>query len=72
MRGLLSDRGIMKTTDVEQDRVGTFQFTIATAEDTPESRRRWEGRIDALTDWLVYEWQRSRCAKTPSQTAERN
>jgi hypothetical protein len=62
----------MKTTDVAGDRVGKYQFTIATAEDTPESRRRWEGRIDALTDWLMYEWQRSRCAKTPAQIPERN
>ena len=39
------------------ERIGKLEFTIACAEDTPESRRRWDSRIDALTSLLLEEWR---------------
>jgi hypothetical protein len=38
------------------DRIGKFDFSVRFAEPTPESRTRWNGRIDALTDLLVTLW----------------
>jgi len=50
----------METVAAAQHRVGTFQFTVTEAEDSPESRRRWEARAEALASWLLSEWQRER------------
>jgi len=50
----------MIVTNDEQltERVGKFDFTVERAEDRPESKRRWDRRIDALTAWLLEEWRR--------------
>jgi hypothetical protein len=51
----------MVVTDGEVEathRVGKFEFVIRRAEDTPEIRRKWEGRIDALTALLLAAWRR--------------
>lgn len=40
------------------ERVGTFDFTIEQAEERPETKRRWDRRVDALAAWLLEEWRR--------------
>ena len=42
------------------ERVGKFEFTVEFAEPSPQSRRRWDRRSDALTAWLLAEWRRQR------------
>jgi len=40
------------------ERIGKLDFTVEQAEQSPESRRRWDRRADALTAWLLSEWRR--------------
>jgi len=41
-----------------EEMVGGFRMRIVLAEPTPESRARWERRVDAIAAWLVSEWER--------------
>jgi hypothetical protein len=41
-------------------RVGEFEFDIRRAEDSPETRRRWDRRAEALAALLLAEWERER------------
>jgi len=58
------------------ERVGRFTLTVTEAEDSPESRQRWERRSDALAAWLMSEWQRERAGHhypvTGQSPVERN
>ena len=38
-------------------KIGKFEFTIARAEDTPEVRKKWDSRIDALASLLFTQWR---------------
>jgi hypothetical protein len=38
--------------------VGGFEMRVTIAEPSPEAAERWEQRIEALTAWLLTEWQR--------------
>lgn len=38
--------------------VAGYQFSIVPGESTPESQERWERRVEALANWLLFEWQR--------------
>lgn len=40
------------------ERVGPLEMRIEAAESTPGSEQRWEQRFEALTAWLLSEWQR--------------
>ncbi len=56
----------MTTDTVELDateRVGKLEMRIEPAEHTPESEERWSGRVDALTAWLLSQWERERALK---------
>ena len=56
----------MTTDTVEWDateRVGKLEMRIAPAERTPETEERWNGRVDALTTWLLSQWERERALK---------
>ena len=51
----------MIVTDDEQllaERIGKLDFTVERVQQSPESRRRWDRRADALTAWLLSEWRR--------------
>ncbi len=39
------------------DRVGDFELRIVPADESPESRRRWEQRSEALAAWLLSRWR---------------
>ncbi len=39
------------------DRVGGFALRIVPAEESPESRQRWEQRSEALAAWLLSRWR---------------
>jgi len=39
------------------DRVGDFELRIVLADESPESRRRWEQRSEALAAWLLSRWR---------------
>jgi hypothetical protein len=45
------------TEDEVVEKVGNYEFTVRFGEDTPESRRRWERRSEALAAWLYAQWQ---------------
>ena len=45
------------------ERVGGYELRIVRAEETAESRRRWEQRGVALAAWLLAEWKRE-CRET--------
>ncbi len=51
-------------------RIGKFTFNVATAPDEEQGQRdeRWAQRTDALTAWLLAQWQREQ----RRQAAERN
>ena len=40
------------------ERVGQFDLAVALAEPSPEGAARWARRAEALTAWLLAEWQR--------------
>ena len=42
------------------DRVGDFELRIILADESPESRRRWEQRSEALAAWLLSRWREER------------
>lgn len=46
-----------RATDTSIEQVGGFELTTARAEDTPESKVRWDGRVDDLAGWLLREWE---------------
>lgn len=49
------------TDDEVVERVGEYEFIVRfAAEDSPESRHRWDGRADALAALLLAAWQRER------------
>jgi hypothetical protein len=37
--------------------VGDFELRIVLADESPESRRRWEQRSEALAAWLLSRWR---------------
>jgi hypothetical protein len=39
------------------ERVGTFEMCVKVGKPTAESQERWERRVEALTAWLVNQWQ---------------
>jgi hypothetical protein len=39
------------------EKVGNYEFVVRFADETPESRRRWEQRSEALAAWLLALWQ---------------
>lgn len=43
--------------DATSDRVGGFELRIVCGADSPESRRRWEQRSEALAAWLLARWR---------------
>ncbi len=43
---------------VVTDRGGAYGFRIVCGEDTPESRKRWDRRGEALAAWLLPQWKR--------------
>lgn len=57
----------METDAVPRHRVGKFEFEVRPVEDT-DGGDRWQRRSDALTRWLLAEWQREQ----RRQMAERN
>lgn len=40
------------------ERVGQIELTVAAAPPTPEAEQRWQQRVDALTAWLLHQWER--------------
>lgn len=40
------------------ERVGHIEMAVAAAPPTPEAEQRWQQRVDALTAWLLYQWER--------------
>jgi len=38
--------------------VSGFEMRVVAGEPSPEAEQRWEHRIEAMTAWLVDEWQR--------------
>ena len=42
----------------EPEQVSGFSMTVALAEESPESKERWEQRASALAAWLFAEWQK--------------
>jgi hypothetical protein len=38
--------------------VGALTMRVEVAPPTPEAAQRWQQRADALTAWLLAEWQR--------------
>ena len=40
------------------ERVGSFEMRVEVAEVTAEAADRWTHRSEALSAWLVAEWQR--------------
>jgi hypothetical protein len=47
------------TEDEVVEQVGGYDFTVRFAdEETPEQRRRWDHRVNALTALLVAAWKR--------------
>lgn len=45
------------------ERVGKWEMRIAHGDATPEGEERWNDRIDALTAWLLSEWEREQALK---------
>lgn len=39
------------------EKVGDFTIEIVAGEPSPEAQRRWDGRVDTLTAWLLAEWK---------------
>ena len=37
--------------------VGGYELRIVPADESPESRRRWEQRSEALAAWLLSRWR---------------
>lgn len=37
--------------------VGAFQMRVVIGEPTPGGGERWERRVSALADWLLFQWQ---------------
>jgi hypothetical protein len=42
--------------DGVMERVGQFEFSVATCEPSPEAKDRWADRVDTLTRWLLAQW----------------
>ncbi len=51
---------IVKDDELLTRRIGKLDFTVERAEHTGESQQRWDRRAEALTAWLLAEWQRER------------
>jgi hypothetical protein len=49
---------------VEKERVGLFEMTVAITEPSPETAERWSRRAETLAGWLLSEWQRERAEGT--------
>lgn len=45
------------------ERVGKWEMRIARGDATPEAEERWNDRIDALTAWLLSEWEREQAER---------
>lgn len=56
---MATDQGITNATE----RVGKWEMRIARGDATRESKERWNDRIDALSAWLLSEWQREQALK---------
>lgn len=39
------------------EKVGNYEFVVRSAVETPESRRRWEQRSEALAAWPLAMWR---------------
>ncbi len=37
--------------------VGEYELRVVRADESPESRQRWEQRSDALAAWLLSRWR---------------
>jgi hypothetical protein len=46
--------------DGPSDYAGGFDLRIACADESPESRQRWEQRSEALATWLLSRWREQR------------
>lgn len=49
-----------RTEQDAMERVGPLEMRVEVAAATPESEQRWERRTEALTAWVLAEWQRDR------------
>lgn len=49
-------------------RVGRIKFEVVAADRTPEADERWSRRSEAITAWLLAEWEREQGRRM----AERN
>lgn len=45
------------------ERVGKFEMSVACGPPTRQAEERWRGRVDALTSWLISEWDREQAAR---------
>lgn len=54
--------GVSMTTDtVKRDatkRVGKIEMRVGRGKPTPESKDRWDQRVEVLSAWLLAEWRR--------------
>lgn len=46
------------TEDEVVEHVGNFEFTIERGADTPETRLKWDRRVETLTALLLAAWRR--------------
>lgn len=37
--------------------VGDFRMSVTIGSPMPDSEERWERRVAALADWLIFQWQ---------------
>jgi len=49
---------VAKCQDNKTHRVGRFEFEVVADERTPEVEQRWARRSEAITKWLLAEWER--------------